>query len=183
MTNLRNTGDIPETITGHPYYHQNQESTTTSTSSASTGTSTTRSTTRACARAREEARAAMLHGQYVDVCTYYAQAFERAPAPGIQRELATRIRDGMSAEVLRAAIDDTMMAPRPSWAYMAAILRRCDLENIKTITDWRQSKERYQASRNPALNYSQRTYTDDEYGQDFFLDLDKYFEEHGGDQA
>ena len=176
MTEYRFTSDTPGTITGqHP---QNQpESTSTSNRSSATGSSTTR----ACARAREEARAAMLHGQYVDICTYYAQAFERAPAPGIQRELATRIRDGMSADVLRAAIDDTMMAPRPSWAYMAAILRRCDLENIKTIADWRQSKERYQASRNPALNYSQRTYTDDEYGPDFFLDLDKYFEEHGGD--
>jgi DNA replication protein DnaD len=87
----------------------------------------------------------------------------------------------MGADVLRAAIDDTMMAPRPSWAYMAAILRRCDLEGIKTITDWRTSKERFQAAKNPALNYEQRTYTEDMFGEDFFIDLDKYGD--GGDQA
>lgn len=175
MTQFGITGDRPATITSQHLYHQNQESTTTSTSSA-TGSSTT---TRACARAREEARASMLHGQYVDCCEYYARAFNRSPAPGIQRELATRIRDGMSADVIRAAIDDTMMAPRPSWAYMTAILRRCDLEGIRTLAEWNTSKERYQASKNPALNYQQRDYTEDEFGDDFFIDLDKY----GGDQA
>jgi len=183
MTNFGITGDIPETISGQqPYPYHQPESTTTSTSSASTSTSTSRSTTRVRACAREgDPRAAMLHGQYVDVCEYYAQAFHRSPAPSIQRELATRIKSGMSADVLRAAIDDTMMAPRPSWAYMAAILRRCDLEGIRTLTDWRTSKERYQAAKNPALNYEQRTYTEDMFGEDFFIDLDKYAD--GGDQA
>lgn len=118
----------------------------------------------------------MLHGMYVDCCEYYARAFGRSPAPGIQRELATRIRDGMSAEVLRAAIDDTMMAPRPSWAYMAAILRRCDAEGILTLEQWNTSKERYQARKNPALNYEQRTYTEDQFDDTFFINLDKYAE-------
>lgn len=143
-------------------------------SSSTTGTSTT---TRA--RAREATTAAMLHGQYVDCCEYYARAFHRSPAPGIQRELATRIKGGMCADVIRAAIDDTMLAPRPSWAYMAAILRRCDLENIKTLADWNASKMRYQASRNPALNYEQRNYAEDDFGEDFFFDV---VSAYGGDQ-
>ena len=187
MTQYRYTGDIPATISGQQQdlHHHYQPDTSTTSSSSSTSTSTTRTTTRVRACAREgDPRATMLHGQYVDVCEYYAQAFHRSPAPAIQREIATRIKAGMSADVLRAAIDDTMMAPRPSWAYMAAILRRCDLEGIRTLTDWRTSKDRYQAAKNPALNYEQRTYTEDMFGEDFFIDLDKYAEQHsGGDQA
>ncbi len=169
MSEYRITGDIPQTTT-----RQNQIEHSSSSSSSSGGSSSSSTTTRACARAREESRASMLHGQYVEVCEYYAQAFHRSPAPGIQRELAVRIRDGMNADVIRAAIDDTMLAPRPSWAYMAAILRRCDLEGIRTMQEWQTSKERFQAGRNPALNYEQRNYTEDMFGEDFFVDLDKY---------
>lgn len=177
----RYASDIPATITGQHHYHHQPDSTTTTTSSA-TGSTTGSTTTRACARAREaEARASMLHGQYVDICGYYAQAFHRSPAPGIQRELAVRIRDGMSAEVLRAIVDETMQAPRPSWAYMAAILRRCDLENIKTMQDWNDSKSRYQQSRNPALNYEQRHWIEDDFGKDFFFDVVAAYKK-GGDQ-
>lgn len=181
MTNYGLTGDIPATITRqHPdTYHQNLEDSTTTTTSSSTGNSSSSSTT---TRAREaETRASMLHGQYVDVCGYYAEAFHRSPAPSIQRDIATRIKGGMSADVIRAAIDDTMMAPRPSWAYMAAILRRCDIEGIRTMQEWNESKQRYQSAKNPALNYEQRTYTEDQFGEDFFIDLDKYAD--GGDPA
>lgn len=174
MTDYGITGDRPATITRHypEDHHQNQPDSTSSSSSSSASSSTT---TRVRARAREaEIKAAMLHGQYVDVCGYYAQAFHRSPAPSVQRDIAIRIKGGMSADVIRAAIDDTMMAPRPSWAYMAAILRRCDIEGIRTMKDWNESKQRFQSAKNPALNYEQRTYTEDQFGEDFFVDLDKY---------
>ena len=168
MAEYRITADIPGTIT-----RQHQKREVSSSSRTATG-----STTATRVRAREaEAHAAMLRGQYVDVCDYFARSFHRSVAPGVQRELATRIKAGMTADVIRAAIDDTMMAPRPSWAYLAAILRRCDLEGIKTLQDWNESKSRYKSSGNPAMNYEQRTYTEDMFGDDFFLDLDKY----GGD--
>lgn len=172
MAEYRITADIPGTITRQHQYQKREESS----SRSATGSITT--ATRA--RTREaEARAAMLRGQYVDVCDYFARSFHRSVAPGVQRELATRIKAGMTADVIRAAIDDTMMAPRPSWAYLAAILRRCDLEDIKTLQDWNESKSRYKSSGNPAINYEQRTYTEDMFGEDFFIDLDKY----GGDQG
>ena len=38
-----------------------------------------------------------------------------------------------------------------------------------------------EASANPALNYSQREYREEDYGDDFYVDLDKYVE--GGEQA
>ena len=175
MTEYVFTGTKPETITGQHLFSQQREESSSSSTGTSAGSSTT---TRACARARaRENRAAMLHGQYVDCCEYYARAFQRSPAPAVLREFATRIKGGMSADVIIAAIDDTMMAPRPSWAYLAAIFRRCDLENIKTMADWKLSKERYQAGKNPALNYAQRQYTEDDFDESFFLDLDEYTSE------
>ena len=35
-------------------------------------------------------------------------------------------------------------------------------------------------AQNPALNYAQRDYRDEDYGDDFFIDLDKYAEKHAG---
>lgn len=188
MTSNRTTSDTTSTIIRQQEQEQqdNQEQELRSSSSrASAGSSSSASSTatgaRACARAREaaqeaEVRAALLHGQYVDCCEYYAASFHRGIPAGIQREIATRIKGGMSAEVIRAAIDDTMLAPRPSWAYCAAILRNCDLDGVKSLADWNARKERRQCSSNPALNYEQRQYTDDDYGPDFFIDLEKYGE-------
>lgn len=103
------------------------------------------------------------------------------------------IKGGLKASAILDALNETAMAPRPSHYYFRAILRRYEREGITTVEKaeeqrWKRrhdreivtdGQSRYWYS-NPALNYSQRTYTDDEYGQDFFLDLDKYFEEHGG---
>lgn len=152
---------------------QNQK-TESSRSSTTTAGSTA---TRVRAREDEATRAAMLHGQYVDCCTYYAQSFHRGISPGVQRAFATRIREGMSADVIRAAIDETMRAPRPSWAYCEAILRNLDNEQVRTIEQWEERKRRHQSASNPALNYQQREYTEDMFGEDFFVNLDSYGEE------
>lgn len=196
MAEYRITGDRPATISRQyqedqqPYYHQQEEESMSRSSSSATSASTTATRVatgaRVCACAREaedesRAKAAMLRGQYVDCCDYFARSFHRAVPVGVQREFATRIKGGMSADVIRAAIDDTMCAPRPSWAYCYAILRNCDLEGVRTLRDWQERKMRYQSASNPALNYEQRTYTEDMFGADFFIDLDKYGD--GGDQA
>lgn len=114
--------------------------------------------------------AAFLHGQYLDCCEYYVANFRRSIMPVIQRTLAEYIRDGMSADVIRAAMDDTQLAPRPSWAYCAAILKRCYNDGILTLADWMAEKQRHNAAYNPALNYEQRKYTEDDFGPDFFFD-------------
>ena len=136
---------------------------------SSTSSSTTTGA-RAHARTRESA-AQMLYGQYQDACQYYAESFRRSITPIIQRQIAEWIKGGITAEVVRMAIDETQMAPRPSWAYCAAILRRCENEGITTLAAWQADKARYAARLNPATNYQQRKYTDDDYGPDFFLDL------------
>lgn len=131
------------------------------------------STTGARAHARtRESHAQMLYGQYKDTCLYYAESFRRSITPVIQRQIADWIKGGITGEVIRMAIDETQMAPRPSWAYCSAILRRCERDGIQTIEDWQRDKNQYSARYNPALNYEQRRYTDDDYGPDFFVDLE-----------
>ena len=173
MTEYRITGDTGRTIPGHTTTTENNHH---NRSSTGTGTSTG---ARARTREEAEARGAMLHGMYVDCCEYYTRTFRRSIPFVVQREIAERIRDGMSPDVIRTAMDETQTAPRPSWAYCRAILRRCDIEGIKTMADWRASKERFQASKNPALNYEQRNYTDDDF-KDFFIDFSM---EQGGEQG
>lgn len=125
-----------------------------------------------------ESHAQMLYGQYKDACMYYAESFRRSITPIIQRQIADWIKAGITGEVIHMAIDETQMAPRPSWAYCAAILRRCERDGIKTMEDWQQDKARYSARYNPAMNYEQHRYTDDDYGPDFFVDLEQKYGIH-----
>ena len=154
--------------------------TTTTTSSSSTGSSSgTSSGTGARARSIE---ASVLHGWYLDCCEYYAESFRRAPAPSIRRDIATAIKNGMTGECLRAIMDETQTAPRPSWAYCMAILRRCEGSGIKTLEDWQTDRQRREAKKNPALNYEQREYTNDEFGEDFFFNYSKFYNEENGEE-
>ena len=159
---------MPGTVTG-------TTSTTTTTTTrepivlSSTSTSTSSSTG---ARARS-IEANVLHGWYLDCCEYYADSFRREPAPAIRREIAQTIKDGMTGECLQAIIDETMTAPRPSWAYCRAIINRAKLDGIKTLDDWHRDKQKREGARNPALNYAQRQYQDDDFGPDFFFDYDR----------
>lgn len=177
MTQSGNNIDKTTTIDQENENRQPPKTTTTNDHHHHRGSSAGSSSTGARARAREaeaEIRAAFLHGQYVDCCEYYTQSFRRYIPYVVQREIAERIKAGMSSDVIRAAMDETQTAPRPSWAYTHAILRRCDLEGIKTLEDWKTSKQRYESAKNPALNYQQREYHDDDFGEDFFVNLDAY---------
>lgn len=128
-------------------------------------------TTGARARVRDaqneaDSRADMLYGQYQDVCAYYTDNFKRSITPVIQRQLAELIRDGMTADVIRMAMDETQMAPRPSWAYCAAILRRCERDRILTLGDWMADREWHRRHFNPAMHYQEQR--QDDYGPAFF---------------
>ena len=150
--------------------------TTTTRTSTGTGTSTGGTSTGTGARARS-IEAELMHGMYLDCCEYYADCFRRAPAPGIRKDIAYAIKGGMTGECLQAIMDEAQTAPRPSWAYCMAILRRCQGAGIKTIEDWNEDRRRRHAARNPALNYEQRQYTDDMFGEDFFFSYEKVFGE------
>ena len=73
--------------------------------------------------------------------------------------------------------------------YMDKLLTDWAGEGIATVED---ARARHEAARtpaaspakagaaNPALDYAQREYRDEDYGDDFFIDLDKYGEEGDG---
>ena len=130
---------------------------------------------RACARTREgteaETRAAIMRGWYVDACEYYQDAFDRRCTQLVRRTIAEAIGAGMTVDVLRAAMDATQLAPRPSWAYCAAILARCQRDGILTAEDWARDHKAWSRRRNPALQYEQRQYAEDDFDQDYFLDV------------
>lgn len=131
---------------------------------------------------RAEAKAEMLHGWYKECCQYYAENYMRAPAPIVRKEIAEIIKNGMTAECLKAVIDESQNAYRPSWSYCKAILRRCEAFGIRTLPDWNADKERREAARNPALAYQQREYSDEDFGPDFFMDLSKYKGKSGAEK-
>ena len=79
----------------------------------------------------------------------------------------------MSPDVIQAAIDDTLRAPRPSWAYCEAILKNCDLEGVKTLDDWNERARRYRGAANPAMNYQHHT-SEDMFDVNFFVDISNY---------
>ncbi len=157
----------------HDNFVTSTNTTTTTTTTGSTGGTSTGTGARARARARE-ATPEVKAGWYKDCCLYYADSFRREPAPGIRREIAEAIRGGMTGECLMAIMDETMSAPRPSWAYCRAIMARCAADGIETLEDWNRDRQQRSQSRNPALNYDQRRYPDDDFGPDFFVDLSAY---------
>lgn len=105
------------------------------------------------------------------------------------RDIERAIEGGLEASAIMDALYQTAMAPRPSHYYFRAILKRYMAEGITSRQKaeeqrWKR-KHDMEISRagqlrawytNPALNYQQRDYTDDEFGDDFFIDLDKYAE-------
>lgn len=52
------------------------------------------------------------------------------PLPYMQRAFAQFLQEGFEPLMLQEVIFRTAMAPRPSWAYLDAILRNCRSEGI-----------------------------------------------------
>lgn len=65
---------------------------------------------------------------------------------------------------------------------MSAILRGYLRDGIRTVGDAKAAKAKrktqldHKPQDNPALNFEQREYKDEDFGDDFFIDLDKYGE-------
>ena len=81
--------------------------------------------------------------------------------------------EGMEADVIVGAIEQTGWAERPSPQYLRAILSRYQRQGIRTMADvdadrgGRQSRGRPSAGR-----YLQHDYTDADFGAGFFYNLD-----------
>ena len=126
-----------------------------------------------CCGETVNSRAELLHGWYKECCEYYAENYLRPPAPVARRELALIIKNGMTAECLKAIMDESQKAPRPSWGYAKAIVQRCEAYGIRTLQDWRDDQARREIARNKALSYQQRDFSAEDVGGDFFVDMNR----------
>lgn len=143
-----------------------------SSSNSSSNSSTTTTTTRytePCVSLSDE------------LIEHVAMAYSSTISPDIPPMAAHMMEqallDGMTAECLIMAINDTGWAPRPTPQYLRAILRRCREQGIRTADQYRQAQSNYAQNRTPVrsawnvnrFNYQQHTYTEEDF-KDLFFD-------------
>lgn len=84
-------------------------------------------------------------------------------------------------ELIRFAIDTACANGAPRWAYVSAILQGYVRDGIKTVGDAKAAREKAKkvgsAKPNQALDYKQREYDAEEYGDRFYVDLEKLYSE------
>lgn len=96
-------------------------------------------------------------------------------SPGNMEELASFKAD-LPDDLIRYAIDEACANGAPRWAYVSAILRGYVRDGIKSVGDAKAAKDKRaptaKGKTNPATqNFAERGYTDNDYGDDFFIDL------------
>lgn len=103
---------------------------------------TSSTTTRTCARAREEIE---LREQQLDRLMVYAKDGGLPDTPAMRAYNRRLLDADMSIRVLMAAMDETMMAPRPTWHYYAAIIRKLEAQGIRMFYQWEERQARFRA--------------------------------------
>lgn len=94
----------------------------------------------------------------------YREIFGREPSVWDRRDADFYVGRGLAPELIVLALRDTTAARRPSWSYTVAILRRCLMEDCKTLEAWDRRKTLHaealsQRRKVAAQNYDQRQYT------------------------
>lgn len=121
--------------------------------------SSTTAATTPCACAGARAREAF--GRLIQ---YYCEAFgRRSCPPSIQRAMFEALKEGMYAKTIMLCIDAAQEAERPTWAYAAAVMRRCIAEGALTPEAFEERSARHGARQGGGMNYPQRSYTDEEF--------------------
>lgn len=138
-------------------------------SSNSSSTTTTRNT---------EPGVSLSDEQIERVAMAYSAAISKDIPPMAARMMEQAMQDGMTAECLIIAINDTGWALKPTPQYLRAILRRCRDQGIRTAEEYRQAQSAYARQQTPVrsawkvnrFDYQQHTYTEADFGADFFYD-------------
>ncbi len=81
--------------------------------------------------------------QIADLADYYKRTFGSYCPACARRDMAAAIEQGMTMDVIIIAMDEAAIAPRPSWAYARAIIRRCLMEHICTEDDYTKGQINY----------------------------------------
>lgn len=126
---------------------RNQKNENTRTSATGSGSSTT-------AHARTRTREERLQEEFLRVLEYAAEALQLRPGRVLQEDVRDALLDGISSEVLIACVQEAELAPRPSWGYARAVIRRCRQSRICTPEDWEADKNRWGSRKN--AGFSQR---------------------------
>ena len=103
---------------------------------------------------REEARRELLERQrreqLAGIPSYYCETFGAATLPPIaKRDIETALAAGLDPALIYTALDEAAQAPRPSWAYARAILRRLISEDCLTPDAYEQRQARHRARWQP----------------------------------
>lgn len=102
---------------------------------------------RACARTREDEREEAIE----QIAEYYCETFGLAAMPPVaKRQCRVAMNQGLEEALIYTAIDEAALAPRPSWAYAAAILRRLCAEGCFTVEAYIDRQERWEKRRGRA---------------------------------
>lgn len=82
------------------------------------------------------------------IAEYYCETFGLAVMPPVaKRQCRMAMNQGLEETLIYTAIDEAALAPRPSWAYAAAILRRLCAEGCFTFEAYADRQERWEARR------------------------------------
>lgn len=128
------------------------------------------------ARAREDEPTTADAPLNADTLEAYAAGNLQYLSPRNMEELLS-FRDDLPDDLIRYGIDQGCAAGKRTWAYVRAILNAYIAQGIKTVGDAKAkdeqhaqtSKQAATARSNPALNYPQRDYKPDDFGEDFFF--------------
>ena len=151
--------------------HHDDHNHVTSSSGTSSGTSSStgrvRAYTRTCASAREaDPDRDGRYAAYQEAISYYEQSTGNYAGPTLHRDIRDAVMQGCSADVIIACMQEAEAAPRPSWAYARAILRRCLASGIMTAEDWQRDRQRRTTSRTTSRDPAggaQRSYTPEDF--------------------
>lgn len=90
------------------------------------------------------------------------------------RMIEDAIKQGLTVDNILAAIEQTAFAPRPSAAYLRAILRSWAAHGVSAPRN-QPSASWWSQSINPALKYEQREYRNEDFEDDSFIEIAKEY--------
>lgn len=92
------------------------------------------------ARARTRTREEIIE----EFSGYYCETFGTLTCPPVAKQrMRICLGSGMDPELIRTAMDEAAMAPRPSWAYANAILMRLLQEECFTLDAYELRQQRW----------------------------------------
>ena len=106
------------------------------------------------------------------------QAYTQAVGPMnyyVAQEIESAIRQGLTVANVLEAIQITSFAPRPSAAYLRAVLRNW----IRDGVSHRRQPQQSSWWQNPALKYEQREYRNEDFESDWEETLNAYLAKEG----